>query len=202
MAKKQSRKRSTGGGTPSARAGRSASSRSRGRKAAAKGKTTRAAGRKTARATTSRKRAGAAKKTTPRKRAASARGGARGRSRRPEAGGQLSRSTVRAKWIESPEERDERPGQTLATRNHDVIQRWADARSAQPATIPGGDPESPRVLRFDFPGFGGQTLEPVGWDEWFKTFDARDLVLLYQEHLKNGNESNFFRFDNPKREDA
>jgi len=42
----------------------------------------------------------------------------------------------------------------------------------------------------------------IPWEEWFKTFDERELVFIYQEKLANGNQSNFFRFDNPHREDA
>jgi len=37
---------------------------------------------------------------------------------------------------------------------------------------------------------------------FFKTFDERNLVFVFQEHQKAGNQSNFFRFDNPRREDA
>jgi hypothetical protein len=57
------------------------------------------------------------------------------------------------------------------------------------------------VLRFDFPS-GGSELKHISWGEWFQSFDKRNLVFLYQEQLKNGNQSNFFRLDNPGREDA
>ncbi|MDP9309444.1 MAG: hypothetical protein M3R24_00860 [Chloroflexota bacterium] len=33
-------------------------------------------------------------------------------------------------------------------------------------------------------------------------FDERQLVLLYQERKSDGSQRNFFRLDNPKREDA
>ena len=59
------------------------------------------------------------------------------------------------------------------------------------------------MLRFDFPGYDeGGKLEEIGWDDWFETFDARDLVFVYQEHLKNGNQSNFFKMDSPHREEG
>lgn len=117
----------------------------------------------------------------------------------------LSPTTLRAKWIHSPQEHEDRPGQSLATRNHEVIRHWAQQRGAQPATIPStrkGD--RPGVLRFVF----GQTeggrrrLEPVDWSQWLRTFDERKLVFLFQEHRRNGGESNFFRFDSPLREEA
>ena len=111
----------------------------------------------------------------------------------------LSRATLRAKWINSPDEHEDRPGQSLATRSHAVIRQWAEERRAAPATMPGGDTERPRVLRFNFPGFD-KNLQEVSWDAWFGTFDERDLVFIYQEHMKAGNPSNFFKFDSPQRE--
>lgn len=107
------------------------------------------------------------------------------------------------KWIENPNEHEDHNGQSLATKNQDVIKRWAEERGAKPATVPGTErDERPGVLRFDFPGYGGQSLKEVSWDDWFWTFNERDLTFLFQEHLKNGNQSNFFRLENPRREDA
>ena len=115
----------------------------------------------------------------------------------------LSESTKRARWVGDPKEHEERPGQTLATRDHEVIRHWAEERGAQPATVESSWHEGrPGVLRFDFPDYGGQSLQDIDWDAWFATFDERDLVFLYQEHLKNGNQSNFFRLDSPHRENA
>ena len=113
----------------------------------------------------------------------------------------LSRSALRAKWLNSPDEHEDYEGQTLATRSHQVIRRWAEEREAQPATVAGTGPgDRPGVLRFNFPGYGGGKLQDVSWDDWFRTFDERNLVLLFQEHLKSGDESNFFQLDNPERE--
>lgn len=144
---------------------------------------------------------------------------------------QLSKTTLRAKWTHSPDEHEDRSGQTLATRSPDVIRRWAEDRGATPATtasIPEG--ERPRTLRFDFPaggqsgrsgsasnraggnnargndtsgnGRGRRGLRPVSWDEWLGVFKDRDLVFLYQEHRRDGGDSNFFRLDSPKREEG
>jgi len=91
-------------------------------------------------------------------------------------------------------------GQTLVTRDHDVIRAWADARGAVPATVPGRTSrQKPRVLRLDFPGYGGGNLREVSWEDWFVTFDERDLDAVYQEHTSDGRRSNFFRL---VREDA
>jgi hypothetical protein len=131
-------------------------------------------------------------------------GGARSSSRkRAEGGTLLSRSTLRAKHIESPDEHEDYPGQTLVTRNHEVIRQWAEERGAVPATVPGTEHDGhPGVLTFDFPGYGGQQLEHITWDEWFPTFDERNLVFVFQEHLKNRRPSNHFNLDSPEREAA
>jgi hypothetical protein len=116
----------------------------------------------------------------------------------------LSKTTQRAKWLHSPDEHEDRPGQSLATRSHEVIRRWAEERGARPATIGGTEHDGrPGVLRFDFPGYGrGARLKEIDWNRWFSTFDERNLVFLFQEHKRDGNQSNFFRLDNPRRERA
>jgi hypothetical protein len=38
------------------------------------------------------------------------------------------------------------------------------------------------MIRIDFPGFsGGDSLQKIGWDEWFKQFDENDLAFLYRD---------------------
>ena len=39
-------------------------------------------------------------------------------------------------------------------------------------------------------------------DEWFDTFDQRGLNFLFQQTHTDGSDSNFFRLENPDREDA
>lgn len=116
----------------------------------------------------------------------------------------LSDTTTKyAKWIHSADEHEDHEGQSLATRSHEVIRHWAERRNAKPATVPGTEHDNrPGVLRFDFPDYGGGELEDIGWDKWFESFDARNLVFLFQEHTSDGNDSNFFRLDNPERADA
>ncbi len=114
-----------------------------------------------------------------------------------------SESTKYSQEITSADEHEERPGRSLVTTDHDAIKKWAEDRGASPATVPGTEHEGrPGVLRFDFPGYGGQDLEKISWDEWFCTFDERGLNFIYQEHKKDGSQSNFFRLENPDREDA
>lgn len=157
-----------------------------------------------ARKSASRTRSAQASRRTKSKTAArSGSGRARGRRQASAPRGGYSTSTRRALWIESPEQHAERSGQTLATRNHDVIRQWAEERGAVPATVPGTERDGrPGVLRFDFPDFGGARLRAVDWDEWFETFDERRLVFLFQEQMKSGSQSNFFRLDSPDREEG
>lgn len=117
-------------------------------------------------------------------------------------GERLSPSTHRAKWIHTPDERPDRKGQTLATRSPEVIRAWAEERGGRPAAATRGKKDGrPHVLRIRF-GEGGGNLEEIGWDEWLGTFEERDLVFLYQQQRKDGSQSNFFRLDNPNREDG
>ncbi|HEX6500206.1 MAG TPA: Rho termination factor N-terminal domain-containing protein [Micromonosporaceae bacterium] len=115
-----------------------------------------------------------------------------------------SKSLKYAQEITSPEEEPDRAGRSLVTTNHDVIRQWADERGGVPATIEGTEHEDHLgVLRIDFPGRGGGgRLREVSWDEWFDTFDERQLNFIYQEETSDGRQSNFFRLENPNREDA
>ncbi len=118
-----------------------------------------------------------------------------------------SNSLKYSQEVRSPDEHEERPGRSLYTRNHDVIKAWAEERNAVPATIEGTEKgDRAGVLRFDFQGVGdderSSRLKHISWEDWFKTFDERNLNFIYQEHRSDGRESNFFRLENPDREDA
>ena len=118
-------------------------------------------------------------------------------------GRQTSKSVKYAQEISSPDDDPERPGRSLVTTNHDVIREWAEARKAVPATVDGTEHgDHLGVLRFDFPGYGGDGLREVSWDDWFDTFDRRRLNFIYQEERSDGRQSNFFRLESPDREDA
>ncbi|MCX7521662.1 hypothetical protein OSC27_05140 [Microbacterium sp. STN6] len=104
--------------------------------------------------------------------------------------------------VTSPDDEPEREGRSLATTSHEVIKEWAEARGGRPATVEGTEHgENLGVLRFDF-GDETKNLREVDWDEWFATFDDRKLNFIYQETRSDGSQSNFFRLDNPDREDG
>jgi Rho termination factor, N-terminal domain len=117
-------------------------------------------------------------------------------------GEETSRSLKYSQEITSTDEEPEREGRSLATTHHDVIRRWAEERGAVPATVEGTEHDDHLgVLRFDFGGEEGG-LRHVSWEEWFQTFDGRRLNFIYQEQRTDGDQSNFFRLENPDREDA
>lgn len=110
---------------------------------------------------------------------------------------------ARGRWIADLEEHEDHPGATLLMRTHELIKRWADERQAHPASVHGSVHDGhPGVLRFGFPGYSEGRLEEVSGDDWFAAFDEREPVLMHQEHLKNGPQASFFRFNNPYRENA
>ena len=77
--------------------------------------------------------------------------------------------------------------------DHEEIRQWAEARGAQPTCVRGtGGGGDTGMIRLDFPGFsGGESLQPISWDEWFQQFDANNLALVYQETTADGQPSNF-----------
>ncbi|GAB2528272.1 hypothetical protein [Paramicrobacterium agarici] len=114
----------------------------------------------------------------------------------------MSESVENAQVISSPDEKPDHDGATLVTTSHDVITAWAKERGGTPATVEATEHgERLGVLQIDFSHDDGG-LREVSWDEWFETFDARRLNFIYQEKKSNGNQSTFFRLDNPEREDA
>jgi len=79
------------------------------------------------------------------------------------------------------------------TTDHEEIRRWAEARKATPACVRGtGGKKDVGLLRLDFPGYSGaDSLEHIGWDEFFEKFDENNLALVYQEKTASGEVSNF-----------
>ena len=73
------------------------------------------------------------------------------------------------------------------TTDHDVIRRWVEKRGGRPARVAATAPAksagrkgSSGILRIDF-GEPNDSLEPISWEEFFRTFDKHKLALLYQD---------------------
>ena len=89
-------------------------------------------------------------------------------------------------------------GTSKKTTAHHEIRKWAEERGGKPARVKTtGDKSDPGLLRINFPGYGRRdTLEDISWEEFFEKFDAKKLAFLYQETLKNGEQSRFFKLVN------
>jgi hypothetical protein len=113
-----------------------------------------------------------------------------------------SKSLKYSQEVTSTADEPEREGRSLATTHHEVIRQWAEERGGVPATVEGTEHgDHLGVLRIDF-GSEDPNLRRVSWEEWFATFDDRGLNFIYQEQRSDGQQSNFFRLENPQREDA
>jgi hypothetical protein len=86
--------------------------------------------------------------------------------------------------------------ESKTTTNHDTIKQWVESRGGFPATVKSTkDDGDPGLLRIDFPGYSGEdSLERIDWDSFFEKFEEKNLAFLYQEELKSGDESRFFKF--------
>src|SRR5688572_20688274 len=76
--------------------------------------------------------------------------------------------------------------------DREQIRQWAESRGAKPTCVRGtGGGGDTGMIRLDFPGYTGENLQEIPWDEWFEQFDSQNLALLVQETTKAGQQSNF-----------
>lgn len=87
-------------------------------------------------------------------------------------------------------------GESKVTTDHDAIRKWIEARGGMPARVKAtGSDTDPGLLRVDFPGYrGGETLERIAWEDFFDKFEEKKLAFLYQEEMRSGEPSRFFKF--------
>lgn len=120
-------------------------------------------------------------------------------SAKPQTNGQARNGKARAgtshkaNGSPKPNGRGKAASSSTTTTDHDFIRQWADERGAQPACVKGtGKKGDTGMIRLDFPGYsGGDSLQPISWDEWFDRFDANHLALVYQDRTASGETSNF-----------
>jgi hypothetical protein len=83
---------------------------------------------------------------------------------------------------------------STATTNHRTIQRWVEERDGHPAYVKATEGKGGGgLLRIDF-GEQEDSLDRIGWDEFFKTFEESNLAFLYQDHTASGDTSRFAKF--------
>jgi hypothetical protein len=87
-------------------------------------------------------------------------------------------------------------GESKTTTDHEKIKQWVEDRGGYPATVKStGSKDEPGVLRIDFPGYSGEdTLERISWEDFFEKFEEKKLAFLYQDKMRSGEESRFFKF--------
>lgn len=75
-------------------------------------------------------------------------------------------------------------GVISSTTDHEVIRKWVEDRGGWPA----------KFLRIYFHAYAVRGAFPrVQWEEFFRTFEERQLAFLYQDHAANGRRSFFCR---------
>jgi hypothetical protein len=80
------------------------------------------------------------------------------------------------------------------TTDHDAIRQWVESRQGRPTRVKGtGDEHGEGILRIDF-AEPDEKLEEISWDEFFETFDDRNLAFLHQDKTADGKTSRFFKF--------
>jgi hypothetical protein len=77
--------------------------------------------------------------------------------------------------------------------DHDFIRKWIEKRGGRPSKVKGTERDDGEgILRVDFRD-PDDKLEQISWEEFFETFEDRQLAFLHQDE-KNDNLSRFFKF--------
>lgn len=82
------------------------------------------------------------------------------------------------------------------TADHEAIKKWVEERGGVPSVVKGtGEEEKAGILRIDFPPVGTKpNLQHISWEEFFKTFEEKNLAFLYQDKTREGEISRFNKF--------
>jgi hypothetical protein len=82
------------------------------------------------------------------------------------------------------------------TADHDTIKKWVEERGGIPSVVKGtGEKEKVGILRIDFPPVGTKpNLQHISWEEFFQTFEEKNLAFLYQDKTREGEISRFNKF--------
>src|SRR4051794_37043821 len=84
--------------------------------------------------------------------------------------------------------------QAETTTDHNTIRRWIEQRGGKPTKVKGSESnDGEGILRVDF-AEPDDKLEPIDWDEFFETFEDRQLAFLHQDKTADGHSSRFFKF--------
>lgn len=108
------------------------------------------------------------------------------------AAGKKSKSGARTENRAQPAQLGGAAGRTT---DHDKIRAWVEVRNGRPTVVKRSHDtaEGGGILRIDFDE-PEASLEEVPWDEFFETFEDRQLAFLYQDRTADGELSRFFKF--------
>lgn len=86
-------------------------------------------------------------------------------------------------------------GESQVTTDYEVIRKWVEERGGWPATVANTGGDEPGILRIEFSEENsGKKLDEISWDDFFNKFEEKRLAFLYQDELKDGQLSRFFKF--------
>jgi len=67
------------------------------------------------------------------------------------------------------------------TTDHETIREWVEQRGGTPAHVSGTADDTARSLYIVEEGEDMENLESISWDEFFETFEAKELAFVYQD---------------------
>lgn len=86
------------------------------------------------------------------------------------------------------------------TKNHNEIKKWVIERGGHPAVVKDTMTQIENEigeLKIDFPGYTNESdLSRISWDTFFKTFENKGFVFLYENETPEGNKSIFYEIAN------
>ncbi len=110
----------------------------------------------------------------------------------------LGHAGVTPQGNRSAPEATERTGVNMSsaqvTTDHKFIRKWVEERDGRPTKVAGTEgSDGEGILRIDFRE-PDDKLEPISWEEFFETFEDRQLGFLHQDETAGGKPSRFFKF--------
>lgn len=90
----------------------------------------------------------------------------------------------------------------IRTTDHKLIRKWIEERDGRPTVVKGTEgKDGEGILRVDFRE-PDEKLEEIPWDEFFQTFEDRQLAFLHQDKTADGKPSRFFKFVHRNEQEA
>ncbi len=87
-------------------------------------------------------------------------------------------------------------GMSKVTTDRDVISKWVEERGGRPAVVRRRSrrDDNAAAPRIAFPQYHGSGFQTISWDQFFRKFEGKRLAFVYQETMRTGEKSRFFKF--------